>query len=888
MAERPTPHAIAVCTLIALHSDPSSPLHDIDFNPHENSDAVGKFLEACVVGGVDSLSTTTNAAARGQPATTRIRPSTGTSLVQWMQQLNDHVTSYLDVNEEDDDSEEDSSMTVGDLVFEQLHVASESMDALMDLMDSLRAAISEGLVDAVSAHGVYLRQICLGFEELSFESANILWQALKEELAEVLVVEEEQRNNDNGDTSSNNLSSTASSSSYWPQSTAQTERLLRKACMGLQQGGCNIAIGIEQVKDGSSSYEETELEIRRLLDQNPELPSAYFLRYMNCLQHGERIGALDALHQYFDYAIIQHSTPKDILQFAAILLASTHSAFGDKGLSYLATDEAVRVAQQSKDAACVAFALGWLYYNSSKDGSTTPVGRHYYGSGEEGELLRRCVTRAAQGKLRPLFAGANMSLAQHYLEDEQALPAAAWTRLMDASTDPAMDALVTMDRPTHMNDNTQDAMECLARQRLVAAGIWDSFDLPNMSGLASMVALHCHGNDHLMATEVLTAIQNVARGALYGSQSKTNLLLDDKGMSSTPALASSQERVASHVGKGGASSCIYATALRHLLELKKCYNLGGVTVDDVFLHNACLVLHEWAVRRGDLEDAEALGIVLESYLHPRLANYHQTMVDFFFQKALRLARQRQWDKAREVILNLIEVCKKKGFKTHHVRLLIQLAEIQLESSPHRFIAALSPLLEALSMCERCQMDGLHATSMSILAKIFLRLRNPKRGVAILQATISSLLQQEHVWFQAEALLTLAKCHLQLVSTTSAPGAGNQKSTHPKKTKRMRAAARELKKSQSLFQQCHDLVRLREVLYLQARVYESLGQVAERDAASRQFIQLSHYVQNKKAMTTDTYSGIAPTHTHAASILDSLSDLNKLERLALRSLPIATQ
>ena len=419
MAERPTPCSIAVCTLIALHSDPSSPLHEIDFNPHENDDPVGKFLEGCVVDHSGSLSgSSTNAAGAAFTSADRtLRFTVGTRLSQFFHQLEEYVNLAKTIENKDGDDDrideaEDDEESVANLLFQQLGVASASIDALMDLMDSLRAAISEGLVDAVSVHGVYLRQICLGFEELSFESVNLLWDAMKQELREAT----ENRRNSSRDTTDQRTGGETSfattgrgniTGQNWPQSTEQTERLLRKACLALQHGSTAISVGdggadtppADLALSIDQSFEATEMEIRKLLEHEPELPAAYFLRYLNCLQHGERIGALDALHQYFDHAMIQQSTPKDILQFAAILLASTHSAFGDKQLSFLATDEAVRVAQQSKDAACVAFALGWLYNNSD--------GRH---GPEGGELLRRCVTRAAQGQLRQLFSGATPSV----------------------------------------------------------------------------------------------------------------------------------------------------------------------------------------------------------------------------------------------------------------------------------------------------------------------------------------------------------------------------------------------------------------------------------------------------------------------------------------------
>ena len=51
-----------------------------------------------------------------------------------------------------------------------------------------------------------------------------------------------------------------------------------------------------------------------------------------------------------------------MVQYAALNLACLHARFGHARLASCALDEAVRVAQQRHDHACVTFALGWLRY----------------------------------------------------------------------------------------------------------------------------------------------------------------------------------------------------------------------------------------------------------------------------------------------------------------------------------------------------------------------------------------------------------------------------------------------------------------------------------------------------------------------------------------------
>ena len=163
------------------------------------------------------------------------------------------------------------------------------------------------------------------------------------------------------------------------------------------------------------------------------------------------------------------------------------------------------------------------------------------------------------------------------------------------------------------------------------------------------------------------------------------------------------------------------------------------------------------------------------------------------------------------------------------------------------------------MSDGSDIDGLHATALSVLSKIFLRLGNPKRSTAVLKATIPSLIRQGHIWFQAEAFLTLAKCRLQLANCRDKNA-----------NKRLSAACKELRKSKELFSRCHDLVRLKEVLYLEARVSSALGDITRRDAASHDFIKVAKYLQQR---------------TSKLNLVDSIGEPHLQDQLIARSIPV---
>lgn len=196
----------------------------------------------------------------------------------------------------------------------------------------------------------------------------------------------------------------------------------------------------------------------------------------------------------------------------------------------------------------------------------------------------------------------------------------------------------------------------------------------------------------------------------------------------------------------------------------------------------------------------------------------------------------------------------------HASLLLQLAIIDLDSSPYNFIGALPPLLECLSMCEKHAMDSHHATALSVLAQVQLRMRNTKQAVSLLNAALPSLLQHTHIWFAGEAYLTLGKCQLQRANEAQPKG-------RTAVIRILQSTLTNLKQSASVFRECQDAVRLREVYYLQARTYNSIpGKRDKRNEASKWFVNVSRHLEKA-------------SHTWPQGFL---TDVDYLEELASRS------
>lgn len=802
MSERPTPRSIGVCALIALRSDPSSPFHEIDLTD-DDQDRLTTLLEFSVFSQGASYSsgqTATNSFAFGTvssklPHVTSSHPQTKMlTLSYWLTQLC-----------------QTAGQEVTDLVMDTLDMASESVDSLLDLMESLRAAIAEGLVDTVSAHGVYLRQTCLGFEELSFESITFLWQELNDELdhsnetmskeVDNLVAAQppittgiDTEDEDNGGQSGMDVFSENPMDESWPLSAEQVNDVLRQYCLENRRGSLF-----------HQSFEAVELRVRATLEKNEDIPSAYFLRFLNCLHHGERVGAFDSLHQFFDHAMVKTSSPKEILQFSAILLAIAHSTFGDQTLALMATEEAVRVAQQSKDAACVAFALGWLFENEGQ------------GTSERRELLKRCAARAAKGQIRSLVAGSSLRLAVDYLQDSERNPELIWTTLIESTAEPTADGLSNLERSTSLTPNPRETMTNLSRQAFVAAGIWDELGMPALSGLTSMSTLK--SQQLLSATDVATAIQNIMRLSSYG--------IDLQG--SEPFKLSGEKPV-SH----------FAKSLSTMIEARNVFNLNDSRYDVEFVPLLAALMYERAVNLGDDSVCQTLETILESSLLPYMAEQDTLRARMSLQNCRLFCRQHKWVTARATAEGLLRDSATAGHAARKARALIQLAVVELDSTYTQVHTAFPRLLEALATCEKSKNFGLHAIGLTVLARIFLRLQQPKRARAILKAAIPVLYEKEEIWFRADAYLALAKANIQLAGRTS----------EWKSKRQYRDAVNELNESQRMFDECEDKEKLREVYYLQARTLTCLGMHEACEEASKLFL-LASTPQTKLAKTSSS-------------------------------------
>jgi hypothetical protein len=762
MASRPSCYSLAVAALIALHCQKDSPLLD---SLHYDPAKVDSFLQKILIDSNHQLLVDVYGAS--------------------LQSLLDSMEESLGY----------AQLSTVFLVW--LKAAASSIDALMDLMATCRQSLQSSSqqppnVSSTSTNGMFLRSICLGFEELSFESTATLWSEFANQVAQAASFDKKQLAQSQPPTAG---------STCWALSPLHMEHALQQEIRDLSH-------------HKTVCFAERDAQLQAILQQHPTLSSGHFLHFWYSLQLGEQQAAVDALHAYLDTVVVlqqqqqeNSSSSMEILPFAAILAAAMYHAFGNESLSLAATEEAVRVAQQSQDAACVAFALGWLGLHDDNNKSSSSQ-----------ELLRKCVQRATEGSLRSLTAGASLTLTIETVQE----PSVAWGQWMRALTgDTVADASSGFDRPTLMNDlsSGEEALEILARQRLVAAGLWDTFGQTTMSSMCSQVALQSH-SEQLLSQDIASAVQNVARCALLGCCSSSDVVTKDDTVQK--ALQSQLETVFEKETKESRHPCVYVDALQKLIHYRELFNLPD---QSLFQMDMMLLLHEWAVRRNDVIEAQDLMDSLLGHLCPRIPNFEDVKIDIYMQKCLLLARQEKWNKAKTLVGQLLKQCKRESRLVKYARLLLLMAEIHLEACPDHFESALPYLMECLDLSEKSNFQGLHACSLTVLGHVHLRMGDPKRGLAIVRAALPTVLRTEHVWMQGEAYLIISKCLLQCSDKTS--------------NSIMQMVVKELRSSIECFTRCQDCIRLKEAYYLLARCYDGLpNSEKERDIAAEAFVKLS--------------------------------------------------
>ena len=244
------------------------------------------------------------------------------------------------------------------------------------------------------------------------------------------------------------MQSQAQAHSCWPPTSAQLSSHLYDYCTthndNNNHGNDGTTTATTAPTPTPAGYERTVEHLARISRDDPTLPPLHYARFLACLRNGERIGAVESLHRYFDYAVIAGrreavgrlldyngdgagaagsggaggndarqqqqqrqqqqggansgaaagggADPADPLKplsrYAPLLLTMLHHSHGQHGLARKAAEEAIRVGQQCSDSGAVTLALGWLaLLDQELGGGGGGGGGHNAASGNAGDAV---------------------------------------------------------------------------------------------------------------------------------------------------------------------------------------------------------------------------------------------------------------------------------------------------------------------------------------------------------------------------------------------------------------------------------------------------------------------------------------------------------------------
>lgn len=544
----------------------------------------------------------------------------------------------------------------------------------------------------------------------------------------------------------------------------------------------------------------------------------------------------------------------NVMEYAAVLLAQMHYRFGFSRLSLQATEEAIRVAQQSGDDECVSFANGWLAMTSSSIGGGGGGGGKRSVYATVGGLPSNDAVALGSRGYRPLVPSVSNCIGRSTLEEEAMLQHSQ-TRAtqrglaslsIGTSLELARRTLYRRDADGQLCSNESEGVvqsSSLAWDRIQRLGMASSPSfvdnrpgaglLPNRA--AALGQIHTDvGN--MIASDVIGILgrQAMAESGLWDSTGHSSLA----SLSSCRAMTHDAWRrvlsTFSH-GPGSGGRNIMGGSL-YVETLGRIATMSEKTAPTPEWNvSASAFFHEWSARSYDISVARNLQSLIANHVIFPFNSLPpvETSLMLLTKSTHLFLQQEDYERAKSTARKACWLSSRHALFFHQGWHLLQLALIDLEastSSPSNFESSLSPLLECLHLSDQYVMDPLRATALSTLSRVFLGMGRICKARALLNAAIPLLMQHGHVWFQAEACLTLAKCYLAEVSS---------KEMGAPATQLRQNALVQLEKAASLFEKIDDVHRLKQVYYLQARIYQYLlSNQKKRDEAAKKFFRFN--------------------------------------------------
>ncbi|XP_071802629.1 anaphase-promoting complex subunit 5-like [Asterias amurensis] len=203
--------------------------------------------------------------------------------------------------------------------------------------------------------------------------------------------------------------------------------------------------------------------------------------------------------------------------------------------------------------------------------------------------------------------------------------------------------------------------------------------------------------------------------------------------------------------------------------------------------------------------------------------------DALFRRAILLKKQGQTSAAFDIINDILGECRDKidGYTTElHVWTLIELSELHSSTSNHT--QAIPHLLQALALCKTHHLSSLYTKAMACLAQVQLMMKMHKHAMSLVDGIMPQVLANGTLYDQCCVKFLYAKC--QVACSSSSTDAGNRKTV-------LLSVVQLLQDTADGYHSMEAEYRVKDVIYLQAHLYNELGYTSERNKCALKFRQL---------------------------------------------------
>ncbi|MGH0175950.1 UNVERIFIED_CONTAM: hypothetical protein FKN15_071486 [Acipenser sinensis] len=588
-------------------------------------------------------------------------------------------------------------------------------------------------------------------------------------------------------------------------------------------------------------------ELNNMLKFNPDFAEAHYLTYLNSMRVQDIFNSTDSLLHYFDRLILPGGDSKSngdegcgrSLRYAALNLAALHCRFGHYQQAELALQEAIRIAQESNDHVCLQHCLSWLYLLEQMKGSDSTLTEH--------------AVKMAVHFCLPYLA----SLGIQSLVQQGAVGGKTANKLMDALKDTDL---------LHWKHSLSELIDISIAQK---TAIWrmcgkSTMALQQAQVLLSMNSLEPvnlgvqQNNSEAFAVALCHLSELHAEQGLFAAASEilkhlreAYLLKNDENKALDPAALQkelnnmlkfnpdfAEAHYLSYLNSMRVQDIFNSTdSLLHYFD--RLILPGGDSKSNGdegcgrSLRYAALNLAALHCRFGHYTMALQQAQVLLSMnsLEPVNLGVQQNNSEAFAVALCHLselhAEQNQTTEAYKVLQRLLLYCEKIKGTEMTIRVMLSLAELHWSSSCHA--VALPLLLRSLAVSREYHLQYLASECILHLAFSQLMLGIPEQALNILHMAIEPILAHGALLDKGRAMLLVAKC--QIVTASSEP-------SKQQKTQALEVAVLNLEEAGTYFTKVDCKERVRDIYYLQARLYHSLGKTAERNKCAMLFRQLN--------------------------------------------------